>query len=188
MVGLPLEVPRTAPTLVGETVTLRALTDEDVGETYVGWMNDSEVVKYTESRFATYTLARVRSYVQSIVDDRSSLIWAICETGGGRHVGNIKLGPIDWHHRFGDVGLLIGQRSVWGRGYATEAISLLADYSFATLELHKLTSGAYAENVGSRKAFDRAGFQVEGVRRSQYLTEDRYTDVVLYGRINGEEA
>ena len=187
MTGLPREVPKPAPTLVGEKITLRALTNEDAGEVYVGWMNDPEVVKYTESRFATHTLASVRSYVQSIVNDHSSLMWAICETGGGRYVGNIKLGPIDWHHRFGEIGLLVGERSVWGRGYATEAISLLADYAFGPLGLHKLTAGAYAENVGSRKAFEGAEFQVEGVRHSQYLSGDRYSDLILLGRINGEE-
>ena len=100
-----------------------------------------------------------------------------------RHIGNIKIGPVDWHHRVGDIGLLIGEADCWGQGYASEAISALAAYAFANLGLEKLTAGAYAPNVGCIRAFERAGFKREGIRRSQCQFENNRVDVVLLGSV-----
>lgn len=171
------------PTLRGSKVLLRALTEKDAGERYVSWMNDPDVVRYTESRFQSYTEEDLREYVRDARADASVLMWAICISAGSNHIGNIKLGPVNWIHRFGDIGLIIGERSVWGNGYATEAISLICDYAFTTLGLNKLTASMYAENIGSKKAFERAHFVHEGLRRSQYLNGTEYTDMVLLGRL-----
>ena len=44
----------------------------------------------------------------------------------GRHIGNIKIGPVHSYHRRARIGLLIGEKEFWNRGYATEAIKLAA--------------------------------------------------------------
>src|SRR3990167_3633923 len=116
-----------APTLTGPRVTLRQIALADVTPRYMGWMRDAEVLRYTESRFGIYTLASLTTYVCCVLADPLSLMWAICDP---MHVGNVKLGPINGYHRYGDIGILIGERDRWGRGYATEAIELLAGYAF----------------------------------------------------------
>jgi len=173
--------PNPVPTLLGNKIALRALTPDDVGEHYLSWINDSTVVQYTESRFRQHTIGDLEEYVTNSLEDSGAGIWAIWENSANRHIGNIKLGPVDWNHRFGDIGLIIGEMSAWGRGYATEVISLLCEYAFTELLLHKLTAGMYAENIGSRKSFERVGFKKEGVRRSQYLLNGVYTDLILLG-------
>ncbi len=170
------------PTLIGEAVLLRALLREDGNETYAGWMNDQGIVEYTESRFASYTPDELKRYIQDVRSDPLSHMWAICDVGSGDHVGNIKLGPVNTHHQFGDIGLIIGERSAWGRGFATEAISLVCDFAFKQLRLHKVTASMYEENVGSTRAFEKAGFTIEGIRTSQYLLNDHYTGLVMMGR------
>ena len=162
--------------LRGDRVLLRELTEADVTVSYVRWMNDAEIVRYLESRYTTHTAEDILEYVRGVRADPNSLMWAICAAETGEHVGNIKLGPVDWIHRRGDIGLMIGERSVWGQGYAMEAISLLSEYAFSDLRLHKLIAGMYEENLGSRKAFEKAGFGLEGMRRSHFWTGDGYTD------------
>ena len=56
------------------------------------------------------------------------------------------------------VRILLGDKNCWGKGYATETIEVLTEHAFGVLGLHKLTAGAYAENVGSIRAFEKAGF------------------------------
>ncbi|MBY0431841.1 MAG: GNAT family N-acetyltransferase [Rhodospirillales bacterium] len=99
----------------------------------------------------------------------------------GRHVGNIKLGPINRHHRRGDIGLLIGERDQWGRGLAAEAIAAMTAYAFAELGLNKVVAGCYAANEGSRRAFLKAGF-AEVARRPRprhWLSDGVWQDDVV---------
>jgi RimJ/RimL family protein N-acetyltransferase len=79
------------------------------------------------------------------------------------------------------MGLLIGERAYWGRGIATEVISLVARYAFDELRLHKVTAGCYSINRAAIKAFEKAGFVREGLRRKQYECNGEYVDHVLLG-------
>ena len=167
----------------GRSIRLRTLRESDVGPAYVRWMNDPEVVRYTESRFTTHTPDGLRRYVAGMRDDPNSLFLAIVLRAGERHIGNIKLGPIDWNHGAGDIGLVIGEKDCWGKGYATEAIGTLASHAFASLGLATLSAGVYAPNVGCIKAFERAGFTRESVQRARCRLGDERVDVVLLGRV-----
>lgn len=165
-------------------LTLRELTEADVTEKYVGWLNDREVVQFTESRFDTHTRDSVCRFVRTIAADENFYFFAICLKGEGRHIGNIKLGPVNRHHGYADIGLIIGERSCWGQGYATEAIAALSEWAFSTLGLHKLTAGAYASNRASIRAFEKCGFVVEGIRMAHCYDGDNYVDCCLLGKVN----
>jgi len=174
------------PLVAGERLYLRGLSSDDVGEAYHRWLNDPEVTRYTESRFVPHSVARLREYVARFAGDRDHLFLAIVLRKDDRHIGNIKLGPINWIHRTGDVGIIIGEKACWGQGYASEAIGLLTGYAFGALNLRRVTAGCYATNVGSVRAFLKAGFQQEGMRRRQYWSENAYVDEILLGRERGD--
>jgi len=170
--------------LEGEAVVLRELLEGDVSQDYVDWMNDPEVVRYTESRFSRHTLESTRQFVTMCRKDENSLLLGIFSREGGLHVGNIKLGPINWYHGSGDIGLIVGRKSSWGKGIATQAISLLAGHAFSTLGLNKITAGCYALNQGSVRAFLKAGFKQEGTREKHVRLEDSRIDVIEFGLVN----
>jgi ribosomal-protein-alanine N-acetyltransferase len=179
-----------APLNRGSHVDLFLLTPDDVSEQYVSWLNDHEVNQFLESRFQSHTLASTRAFVAEALASRDNLFLGIrtrpaVDSPSGRHVGNIKLGPINEHHRTSEVGILIGDRAAWGRGVATAAIATLCDISRIQLSLRKVTAGCYAANVGSQRAFEKAGFAVEAVRKQQVLLNGVPEDVVLMGRCLG---
>lgn len=167
----------------GERIYLREVRVSDVDAGYHRWMNDPEVTKYLETRFSPNSKESLRSFVESKAGDRDNLFLAIVLKGQDRHVGNIKLGPINWIHRSGDIGIIVGEKDCWGKGIASEAIALLSRYAFDVLNLSKLTAGCYDGNVGSMKAFQRAGFVVEGVRKSQYHCDGARVDAVMLGKV-----
>lgn len=175
---------RSALFLEGERLYLRGVTSEDVTDAYLRWMNDPEVTRYLESRFFPQTKEGIRSFVESLQGDRDNAFFAIVLKEGDRHIGNIKLGPINWLHRLGEIGLMIGEKDTWGKGYAAEAIRLITDYAFRHLNLHKVTAGCYGSNQGSARAFERAGFTVEGLRPQHFFCEGEYVDFILLGKIN----
>ena len=165
----------------GDRIYLREVRLTDANETYHRWINDAQVTRYLESRFYPHSIESLRDYVEQVGADRDNLFLAIVLKEPDRHIGNIKLGPINWLHRFADVGLLIGEKDCWGKGYATEAIKLVSKFAFEQLNLHRLNAGCYADNVGSAKAFLRAGWMQEGVRPRRFYCEGRYVDEILLG-------
>ena len=73
--------------------------------------------------------------------------------------------------------------NISGEGIATTAIGIVADYCFDTLNIHKLTAGAYADNLASINAFINNGFIIEGQRKEHVLTPSGWSDVVLLGKL-----
>lgn len=144
---------------------LRMLTGLDATEEYLRWMNDPQVNRYLESRLSRQTLESIRGFIRTSNDSPDILLLGIF-VRDGRHIGNIKLGPIHDYHRFAAIGIMIGDRDSWGKGYATEAIAAISRYAFESLDLEKLYAGCYASNQGSYHAFRNAGFVLEGRLRS----------------------
>lgn len=143
-------------------------------------MNDPEVVRWLEVRGRTFTAADLADFVESQNANPLVHMFGMFLQEDGRHIGNIKIGPLDTKHGRGDIGLLIGDRASWGRGYAREAIAAIADFALGPLGLHKVTAGCYAANEGSRRAFLAAGFIHEGTRRAHLWDGERWDDEHLF--------
>lgn len=168
---------------IGESGSLFVLMPEHVTDSYVSWLNDPEINRYLESRFVTHTVESTKAFVASVLASPNSLFLGIKSHQLDRHVGNIKLGPLDPHHATGDIGILIGDKAAWGKGIATSAIEAISAIAANHLKLRKLTAGCYASNAGSQRAFEKAGFLVEGMRPAQFLLDGRPEDLVLMGRV-----
>lgn len=173
------------PTLETERLVLRPLRREDVGERYVSWMNDAGVTQYLESRFRTCGEDDLRQYVADVNARAGVLFLGIFVREGMLYIGNIKL-EINTYHARGEVGIIIGDRTVWGRGYAAEAIGALATHAFGDPGLYKLTAGCYENNIGSLRAFEKAGFVVEGVLKRHYRFGDQRVDRIVLARFAGD--
>ena len=164
-----------------ERLLLRPVELADVTETYRSWMNDPAVMQYTESRFQTHSLEQIRQYVLSVQADANSRFFAIVEKASAKHIGNVKIGHIHPVHRHADVGIIVGDRECWGKGYAAESLRLLACYARESLQLHKLTAGIYANNIGSIQAFLKAGFAQEGRVASHWFCDGEFVDGLQMG-------
>jgi ribosomal-protein-alanine N-acetyltransferase len=167
--------------LLSSRLYLREVRAEDVNDHYYRWMNDAEVTRYLETRYLPQSRDNILAYVKAMQGKADEIFLAICLRSDNRHIGNIKLGPLKWIHRYGDISLLIGEKDCWGKGYASEAIRLLCEYAFGTLNLRKVCAGAYADNIGSIRAFENVGFVREGALRGQFVVGGQAIDHVLLG-------
>ena len=168
--------------LLGEKILLRPVTLEDVTEAYCDWLNDPEVNRYLETRFVVQTLASVRSYVATTIAAPDTIFLAIIEKATNRHIGNIKLGPVLLHHRRGELSFFIGEKGCWGKGYATEAVGLLTEYALDELSLVKVTAGCYSTNFGSKRVFEKLGYEIEAVLKKQYFSEDTWVSSYSFAK------
>ena len=168
-----------------DKLLLRNLERRDVSTEYLSWLGDPEVNRYLEVRFSQpQIMESVIQFVESANESDNTLFLGIFLQKPEIHIGNIKLGPIDPNHSTAEIGLLIGDKKEWGKGYASIAISLVAKYAFESLSIKKLTAGCYAANEGSRRSFLKAGFEEEGRRKSQWLVDGVRQDGILLGLVN----
>ncbi|HVP06883.1 MAG TPA: GNAT family protein [Candidatus Acidoferrum sp.] len=167
--------------LSGRRCYLREVRRSDVGPRYYQWLNDPEVNRYLETRFVPRSLENISEHVARMDSKDDEPFFAICTLDGDEHIGNIKIGPINWRHRYADVSLLIGEKRYWGKGFATDAISLVTLYGFEVLNLNKLKAGCYVENEGSARAFEKCGYRREGLLKGQYFIGGHETDAILLG-------
>lgn len=168
----------------GDRIFLKPLTIFDVTNTYVDWLNNKEINQFLELRFIKHTLENTKDFVKETQTSPNFLFYAIINNDSKKHVGNIKLGPINWIHKTSEIGILIGDKNSWGKGYASDAITMLTNFSFTNLNLHKITAGIYEGNIGSLKAFLKSNFEIEGFRQEQFHIDGKYVGHLLLGKIN----
>lgn len=170
-----------APTLETKRLTLTAFADAHLTERYVAWLNDPEVVRYSEQRHRRHTLDSCRDFVRSFADGPSHLWAIVAKDRALGHIGNIN-SAVDAPNRTADVAILIGDRKAWGRGLGAEAWAAVVDFLLGAGGMRKVTAGAMAANAAMVKIMRNAGMTEEGRRRGQFLLDGRPVDVVLTAR------
>ena len=169
------------PFIIGEKLYLRGFERSDLEGEYFDWLNDREVTKFLDSGVFPNTVEKMEEYYRNIALSPNNAMLAIIDKESEKHIGNIKLGPINWVTRITPLGIMIGNKEFWGKGYGTEAIRLVLDYAFIRLNLYKVTAGVASINEGSVKAFEKAGFEIEGQAKSQFFLDGEYYDSLYLG-------
>lgn len=169
------------PFLIGDRIYLRPLEPGDANDAYVNWLNDPAVTRFMQTGAFPTTKESLRRYVQQAAQFPGTVLLAVVEKDTDRHVGNIKLGPIHQIHHRAELGIMIGDKARWGRGYGREAMRLVLGYAFDRLNLHKVTLGVEAGHGTALRLYRGLGFAVEGTQRQQLFRDGRYRDNLLLG-------
>lgn len=170
----------------GPRLYFRAVVPEDAEGNYLRWMNDPEVTRFLESRYRPNSVESIQEYIRAVAGSPNDIFCAMVQKSDDRHIGNIRLGPMDWLHRRAEIGILLGEKDCWGKGYGTEAFTMMLRHAFRTMNLNKVCASVYGDNAGSCKALLKAGFQEEGRRRAQYFMDGQYVDTVVFGVLRDE--
>lgn len=164
-------------------IKIKPLTEENATLDYVEWLNNTEINQYLESRFIEHSKKTIAKYITELNESKQDYLFGIFDKELGKHIGNIKIGPVNPIYRRAEVGLLIGDKNYWGKGIASKAIGLICDYSKNELDLHKLEAGCYADNIGSLKAFLKSGFVIEGQLKDHFRNSNQWCDAYRLGKI-----
>ena len=166
---------------VNEQICLRVLRLHDVSECYVEWLNDYEVTKFTEQRYFRHTVESTQTFVRQKDNSEGDLLFGIFF--GGRHIGNIKLGPIRFEHMSAKVSYFIGEKKFWGKGIASKCVETVVHFAVKELGLKKINAVYYENNIGSTKVLEKCGFVVEGNKISDVIFENKRIGSVLVGYV-----
>lgn len=174
------KLPNNQLKLVGKKVFLFPITLTDCTENYLAWLIDPDVNRYLETRWSPQDMESIRCFVSNMIEDPSNYLFAIRELKTEKHIGNIKLGPINPNHAYADVSYFIGEKTAWGQGFATDAIQLVTRFAFDQLHLHRIQAGLYASNIGSGRALEKAGYRLEAVFKKQLRLGSHWEDHLWY--------
>ena len=171
-----------APELTSERLILRPLSTEFCSSRYVGWMNDPEVTRYMESG-GDYTSEKLEDFLVGV--ERSEILfWAVLLKDSEKHIGNIKIDPVNMRHLTAEYGIMMGDREEWGKGFATEASRTVINYCFNEVGLRKITLGVVKDNVAAVRTYEKLGFEIEGNLRKQVIYDNGYLDILRMARFN----
>lgn len=175
--------------LRGKKVTLVPFSEENIeSPEYFDWLTDYEVVKTINRLDYIMPVSReaVREYCRSVLASKSDIFFAIRLCGDDRFVGTLRVAQMNWRSQTAEIGIMVGDRNVWGQGVATDAIRIAGTYLFRNLGLRKLTAGLMAVNEPMRRVFLALGFQEEGRLRLQDRYEETYCDHIYLGCFKDE--
>src|SRR5262249_39841857 len=124
------------PYLIGEKVYLRAIEEADTEVCYP-WVSDPEVRVHLACRARPNTAKDTLEWIRG-ADGRTRQMFAIVARAAGEYIGNCDLMHLNWTDRHAELGILIGRKDFWGKGYGREATRLLCDHGFKALNLHRI--------------------------------------------------
>ena len=166
-------------------ITLRKLNlTKDISKKYLTWMNDLEVHKYTEQKYTKHSKTKIRKFVKEKNKSKNEFLYGIFlkRNNLNTHIGNIKLGPINFIHKTGVISYFIGEKDLWGKGYTTLAIKEIIKIA-KKKGLKKLKAALYEMNIGSKKVLEKNGFKIEGRFKSELIFKNKRVDHYFFGKI-----
>lgn len=167
--------------LEGEKVYLRALTLSDATEEYLSWLNDEETTRGLASGVFPSSIEALKKFVEGVSSRKDVVMFAICDKTNDKHIGNIKLDNFDWVSRTCELGILIGNKSYWGKGIGREVCTAVIRYAFEDLNIRKVVLAVYENNPAAIKLYEKIGFQQEGRLRKQVFEGGHYYDKFYMG-------
>lgn len=169
--------------LEGKLVRLRAREPEDEPY-YYRWINDPEVSRYLAARYP-FSHAQERDFLGT-PPGYSHFVASVVTLADDRLIGDVELRVGPPENRAGEVGIMIGERDCWGRGYGTDALRTLCRFAFEQMNLHRIELHVFAEHEQAIRVYERVGFRVEGRRQDAIYKHGRFHDMLLMSVLQGE--
>ncbi len=168
----------------GDAVTLRAFGPDDVGTVH-GWYADREVMRNMGSRYPTPASTIAKKLTQDWAQPTYARTMLAAEAEG-RLIGLCGLHHATPEVRDAEADLLIGDRSVWGKGYGTDAMRVLCRFGFEQMGLHRIHLWVYTRNVAAVRVYEKVGFSHEGIARQSWFKDGEFLDAHLMSLLEGE--
>jgi RimJ/RimL family protein N-acetyltransferase len=170
--------------LVGNTVALRPFDRRHLDRT-LRWNNDADLC-YLLGRWRPVSDLEHDEWFREVLAREDVVFFSIETRDGDRHIGNVWLSDIEPRHRKAEVRIVIGESIEQGKGAGSQALALISDYAFGALNLSRVYAYVLGINPRAKRAFERAGFALEGVLRADRWSGDRFIDVFLLGKLRDD--
>lgn len=165
--------------LNGKNIYIKGFEKNDINETYIKFINDSNNNTYLSSNPFPKTKYDLLEYYKKNVNSKNNILFSVFTNSDNTRVGNASISSIDWVHRSCQYGrLIIGEFK--NKSYGTELLSLIQKYVFEILNLNSLSTTVAKKNIGSIKSNLKCGMKNIGEKKELFFIKDKYEDAVLF--------
>ena len=173
--------------IYGKRIRLRHAEREDLA-TFIKWLNDPEV-REGISMYLPMSMAEEEQWFEKSLERppaERTLCIEIKQGRGWKLIGTCGYFGFDHRIRLAELGILIGEKNEWNKGYGTEVMQLLLRFGFDTLNLNRIWLRVYENNPRAVRAYEKAGFIEEGRQRQANYADGRYYDVIQMSALRDE--
>jgi RimJ/RimL family protein N-acetyltransferase len=173
--------------IYGGRLRLRAIEREDV-KRYYQWVNDPEVTCGLSLYLPMSTIDEEKWFeTQQERDPHERPLAIELQNGEGwKLIGNCGVFDIEWTNSCAELGIMIGDKSVWNQGFGSQVMTLLLRHCFETLNLNRAFLRVFGENARARRSYEKAGFVDEGCMRQAVFKNGKYDDVYIMSVLRSE--
>lgn len=158
-------------------VKLRELKLEDAADRYK-WCLDKEVTRYLNvpDTFPPFTMEETENWIQKCTDKTNGYEQKAILSGNGKHIDWVDLKNIDTFNKQAELGITIGNKDFWGKGYGAAAMKAMLLWGFQELSLHKIWLRVDIDNLQAIKSYKKSGFIEEGILREDRKRGNGFVD------------
>ena len=169
----------------GEKVCLRAYREEDIPKA-TSFVDDEELKKLLVTNIPfPMTLWEEEEWIKSQKSNQDgSYNFAIEDIETKKYIGGCGIQEVNWLSRVATVGIMIGDKEYWGKGYGTDAMKVLIDFIFNKMNIRKIRLSTFSFNMRARKSYEKCGFEVEGILKDEIFKDGKYYDEIIMSVFN----
>jgi RimJ/RimL family protein N-acetyltransferase len=189
MGGKPVMNAASRDLLTGALVYLTVEDAATMADLFCSWHIDSEYARLLDSvspRF--YSKKATQAFLEKEFEKEESLsiIFIIRTLADDRMIGFVDLDGVLWNQGDAFVGIGLGERQFWGKGYGTDAMRILLRFAFSELNLHRVSLNVFEFNPRAIHSYEKAGFKVEGRARKLLNRDGQRWDLIFMGILRRE--
>ncbi len=172
----------------GKLVRLRAYEKSDL-DAVMKWVNDEEVTQFLRDELFAYPVSSAqeeRFIEHASMPSQTTREFAIETLADRTYIGGAGLHDIEWILRSAEVGIVVGNKDYWGKGYGSDAMKVLMRLAFDRMNLHRLWLRVFDFNHRAIASYEKCGFQRWGVLRDGKFIQGRYHDTIVMGILESE--
>lgn len=173
----------------GELVRLSAMNAEEISKAFSRWGRDSEFKRFLDSGVANMAShTAINRWLEKELEEQpvNQHWFSIRKLDDDMLLGDIDLYVYNWSGRDAFVGLGIGERDFWGKGYGTDVMKVILRYAFTEINLKRVTLNVFEYNPRAIRSYEKAGFRHEGQMRQVLNKEGRRWDMPFMGILREE--
>lgn len=171
---------------IGEKVRLREYKKADIAcaQKYI---NDSEVKNLLHPGIPyLYTFEDEEKWFNTLSATKDVYSFAIETIEDNKYIGGCGINNINWKNSVSEVGIFIGDKDYWGKGYGTDAMKILIKFIFNQMNINKIKLKVFSFNERAIKSYEKCGFKKEGILRQEIFRNGKYHDEIIMGILKSE--
>lgn len=172
--------------LEGENIYFKSLSINDAQEIH-NYASDEDVSRFIGWKLM-HTLNETRKHIEEMLKRESAgthLYASVVLKSTQAIIGTAMIFNFDHEAKHAEIGYVF-HRDHWGKGYGTEAVTLMNNFAFGALNLHKLHACVVDTNIGSIRILEKNRFELEGRLKDYYFIEGMYYDGLFFGKIQSK--